>query len=103
QRLFSPEVEIEHILPFKRTLDNSAANKTVSLRRANRDKGNASPYEAFASRPGYDWDAILLRAGNLPKNKRWRFAADAMERFDAEKGFLDRQLTDTAYLAKITR
>src|SRR6185312_10075980 len=38
QRLFSPEVEIEHILPFKRTLDNSAANRTVSLRRANRDK-----------------------------------------------------------------
>src|SRR5690606_20466892 len=28
-RLFSPEVEIEHILPFKRTLDNSPANKTV--------------------------------------------------------------------------
>lgn len=103
-RLFEPEVEIEHILPFKRTLDNSAANRTVSLRRANRDKGNNSPYEAFGhSPPGYDWAGILARANDLPRNKRWRFAADAMEKFAGERDFLDRQLTDTAYLSRITR
>ncbi|HEX6958513.1 MAG TPA: type II CRISPR RNA-guided endonuclease Cas9 [Ferrovibrio sp.] len=102
-RLFSPEVEIEHILPFKRTLDNSPANKTVSLRRANRDKGNNSPHEAFHSRPNYDWEGILNRASSLPKNKRWRFGADAMERFEGERDFLDRQLTDTQYIARLTR
>lgn len=103
ERLFGPEVEIEHILPFQRTLDNSAANRTVSLRRANRDKGNQSPWEAFHARTGYEWEAILLRASALPPNKRWRFAPDAMERFEAERSFLDRQLTDTAYLARVTR
>jgi CRISPR-associated endonuclease Csn1 len=104
-RLFGPEVEIEHILPFRRTLDNSPANKTVSLRRANRFKGNGTPWEAFGQNPpGYSWDEILLRSADLPKNKRWRFAADAMERFEnEEKDFLDRQLTDTAYLARVTR
>jgi CRISPR-associated endonuclease Csn1 len=103
ERLFSPEIEIEHILPFQRTLDNSAANRTVSLRRANRDKGNLSPWEAFHARTGYNWEGILLRVSALPPNKSWRFGPDAMERFDAEKGFLDRQLTDTAYLARVTR
>nr|WP_316859275.1 type II CRISPR RNA-guided endonuclease Cas9 [uncultured Cohaesibacter sp.] len=39
----------------------------------------------------------------MPKNKRWRFAPDAMERFEDEKGFLDRQLVDTQYLSRIAR
>ncbi|MCY4031562.1 MAG: type II CRISPR RNA-guided endonuclease Cas9 [Hyphomicrobiales bacterium] len=101
QKLFSPEVEIEHILPFKRTLDNSFANKTVSFRKANREKGNHSPYEAFHTKP--EWDAILRRAENLPPNKKWRFAADAMEKFDAEEAFLERQLVETQYLSRASK
>lgn len=108
ERLFGPEVEIEHILPFTRTLDNSPANKTVSMRFANRAKGNNSPYEAFHASPTingfvYRWPEILKRAQALPKNKRWRFAADAMSRFEGERDFLARQLTDTQYIARVTR
>lgn len=103
-RLFSPQVEIEHILPFKRTLDNSPANKTVSLREANRVKGNRSPHEAFhASADGFDWDAIMLRATSLPKNKSWRFGADAMDKFEGTGDFLARQLVDTQYISKLAR
>ncbi|MCH8863727.1 MAG: type II CRISPR RNA-guided endonuclease Cas9, partial [Proteobacteria bacterium] len=104
QKLFSPAVEMEHILPFRRTLDNSPANKTVSMRAANREKGNRSPHEAFGDSPaGYDWEDIRTRAGCLPANKKWRFQPDAMERFDnEEKGFLDRQLVDTRYLSRIS-
>ena len=101
QKLFSPEVEIEHILPFKRTLDNSFANKTVSFRKANREKGNRSPHEAFHTKP--EWDAILRRAENLPPNKKWRFAEDAMERFDSEEAFLERQLVETQYLSRAAK
>lgn len=98
-RLLSDEVEIDHILPFKRTLDNSAANKVVCLRRANREKRNQSPAEAFKETP--QWPAILERAQKLPPNKRWRFAEDAMGQFKA--GFLDRHLTDTAYLSRVVK
>lgn len=101
-RLFSPEIEIDHILPFSRTLDNSAANRTVSSREANRVKRNKTPYEAFGGDEDA-WNAILARAEELPANKRWRFAEDAMERFEANRNFLDRQLTDTAYLSRIAR
>jgi CRISPR-associated endonuclease Csn1 len=41
--LLSDEVEIEHILPFSQTLDDSLNNKTVALRQANRMKGNRTP------------------------------------------------------------
>lgn len=104
-RLFSPEIEIEHLLPFARSLDDSIANKTVSLRRANRDKGNNTPYEAFGHSPaGYDWTRILERAQSLPTNKRWRFAENAMERYlRDEKDFLARHLNDTAYLSRIAK
>ena len=105
EKLFSPEVEIEHLLPFKRSLDDSIPNKTVSLRRANRDKGNNTPFEAFGHSPGgYDWAAILERAQAFPTNKRWRFAENAMERYlRDEKDFLARQLNDTAYLSRIAK
>lgn len=106
QRLFSEEVEIEHILPFSKTLDDSLNNKTVSFRRANRDKGNRTPWEAFGEgrTPGYDYEAILNRASHMPRNKAKRFAPDGYEKWlKDDKDFLARALTDTAYLSRIAR
>ncbi len=105
--LFNGEAEIEHILPFSRTLDNGPANLTVAIRQANRLKGNRTPYEAFAhdqhEDQGIIWRDIAERAKSFPKNKRWRFDEDAMNKFDEEGGFLARQLTDNAYISKITK
>jgi CRISPR-associated endonuclease Csn1 len=106
QRLLSNEVEIEHILPYSRTLDDSLNNKTVSLRAANRDKGNRTPYEAFgqAPIPGYDYQAILERATLMPAQKKKRFAPDGYERWlRDDKDFLARALNDTAYLSRIAK
>ena len=101
--LFSDKIEIEHLLPFSQTLDDSMANKTVCYREANREKGNRSPYEAFGSSPaGYDWQEILERSNSLPYSKRWRFLPDAMTRFDKDGGFLERQLNDTRYISRYT-
>ena len=67
--LFSGEVEIEHILPFSMTLDDSLNNKTVALRRANRDKGNRHPFDAFGhSPPGYDF--LVLGHESFGRNVR---------------------------------
>lgn len=104
----SDATEIEHILPFSKTLDDSMANKVLCLREANRAKRDRSPHGAFGSNPTiagrrYEYDKILLRADALPPNKRWRFHPDAMDRFKDEKGFLDRQLNETKYLSRIAR
>lgn len=103
-KLFSDSIEIEHLLPFSRTLDDSMANKTLCTRTANRDKGNRTPHEAFGSNPkGYSWERIIARAQELPGNKRWRFQSDAMQRFEEENDFLARQLNDTRYISRISR
>jgi CRISPR-associated endonuclease Csn1 len=108
RQAISEETEIEHILPFSKTLDPSMANQVLAFRSANRIKGNRSPYEAFGTNPtidgvSYDYARMLLAADGLPGNKRWRFLPDAMERFANEQEFLDRQLNETKYLSRIAR
>lgn len=104
-QLLGAGIEVEHILPFSRTLDDSLANKTLASTHANRIKTNLTPYEAFgqSTQPGFDYQQILTRASSLPKNKRWRFGMDAMERFSEANSFLDRALNDTSYISRLAR
>ncbi|GAC1610082.1 MAG: hypothetical protein NVS3B3_17960 [Aquirhabdus sp.] len=104
--LLSNEVEIEHILPFSITLDDSLNNKTVALRQANRVKGNNTPWDAFGKQEiaGFSYADILARAEQMPKAKRYRFAEDGYQRWlKDDAGFLARALNDTRYLSKIAR
>ncbi len=101
--LFSPLVEIEHIIPFSRSFDDSRNNKMLCFQRANRFKGNKTPYEAFGHSPDeYNWDDIIARAKNMER-KFWRFLPDAIERFkDSKEGqYIQRQLNDTRYMSKL--
>ena len=108
EMVMSDATEVEHILPFSKTLDDSMANKVLALREVNRVKRDRSPYDAFHSNPKdgkrtYNYEEMLLRADSLPKNKRWRFHPDAMDRFKDEPEFLDRQLNENKYLSRIAR
>jgi CRISPR-associated endonuclease Csn1 len=105
KQLISGNVEIEHILPYSRTLLNSRDNLTVAHRECNQKKKNLSPFEAFGNSPkGFDWNRIMELAAKLPFSKRRKFFPDAMDRFhEKEGGFLDRQITDTAYLSKASK
>lgn len=101
EMLLSDAVEIDHILPFAATLDDSNANKIVCLREANRQKRKRSPFEAWGHTP--QWEEIAARAARLPKNKRWRFEPDALKTFEEKGGFEARQLVDTQYLSRLAR
>ena len=99
--LFDGSCDVDHILPYSRTLDDSIANRTLCLREYNRQKGNKTPWEAWGDTP--NWKNIEPRIKHLPKNKTWRFAPDAMTRYEGENDFLARQLKDTQYLSRIAR
>jgi len=102
KNLFTAEVEIDHILPFSKTLDDSMANKILCKRQGNQKKGNFTPFEAWGKTN--QWNAILDRCGVLPANKRWRFTEEAMERYNnEEKDFIARHLTDSQYIARLAR
>ena len=98
--LFNGDTDIDHILPFSRTLDDSQANKVVVHSHCNRQKINHTPWEAWGQNTDR-WQRILSAVQHLPENKRRRFQPDAMERFTEENDFLARQLKDTQYLARM--
>ncbi len=105
ERLMSEETDIDHLIPFADSWDDSAANKIVCMRYANRAKGKQTPFDAFGTSPTidghrYDWDAISLRAAPM-QGKAWRFGPDAAHRFDAQGGFQARQLNETGWLARV--
>lgn len=99
--LFTEETEIEHIIPYSRSFDDSAANKVIAHRSCNRDKRNKTPWEAWGHTER--WAIIAEQVSRLDKSKQWRFAPDAMERFERDDGFIARQLTDTQYLSRMAR
>ena len=120
RQLFSDEIEIEHILPFGKTYDNSIANRTITFREVNRRKGGDKlPYQFAQGDSEIDAEAMRMRAQRLPRGKRWRFGPDAAEvyeriltknmtseerrMYDADAGgaFIDRQLVDTQYVSRI--
>ena len=99
--LFDGSCDVDHILPFSRTLDDGFANRTLCLKEANRQKTNKTPWEAWGETDR--WETIAANLKNLPANKAWRFAPDAMERFEGENDFSARALKDTQYLSRIAR
>lgn len=103
--LFNGQAEIEHLIPFSRSLDDSRANKVICTRQANRDKGQRTPFEAFGDNlDGYNWEEIFGRSKKLPKNKHWRFQKDALETWKRDHAdFLARHLNDTRYIGRLTK
>jgi CRISPR-associated endonuclease Csn1 len=89
-----PEYQIEHILPYSRTLDDSYMNKTLCCVDENRRKGDKTPYEFYEGTEAFE--KILQRISVLPYPKRRRFWQKEVE-LDT---FIQRQLNDTRYISR---
>lgn len=103
QLLDSGEIQVDHIIPFSRSLDDSFANKTLSYASANAAKGNRSPREAFEGTPG--WESILEEVrhfeGPYKRAKLRRFLARSEEIEGMLSDFTSRQLEDTRYASRL--
>ncbi len=100
EMLFSGEIDVDHILPRSKTLDDGFANKVLCTREANREKGNRPPADVWS---GGELSEIHERAKRLFSYKAWRFAPDAMEKFEAHNDFIARQLTDSQHMARLAK
>lgn len=99
--LYGGGVDVDHILPRSRTMDDGLNNKVVCLKAANAGKGALTPFEYF-SQDIDKWSAIKRRVQASFPEKMWRFREDAMDKFEQGDGFLDRYRTDNAYIARVT-
>lgn len=97
-------IQIEHIIPFSVSLDDSFGNKTLCEANFNRDKSEKTPWQFYDENPdpklwgASSWEAIEARAFRLlPYRKAKKFTAKrAFEKSD----FIERQLNDSRYIAK---
>ncbi|MFO8006960.1 MAG: type II CRISPR RNA-guided endonuclease Cas9 [Candidatus Brocadiia bacterium] len=92
------EWDVDHIIPFRRSLNNSFRNKTLCLARENRDvKGDRTPYDAYSNNTDR-YEKILQRVrgfnGPHAKEKLRRFLTREPGKL---KEIADRQLNDTRY------
>lgn len=99
--LFGPEVEIDHILPYSESLDDSYMNKVVCFTADNRAKGQRTPLDAFGG-DGERWNQIVQAISRWDKRlvtKRNRFFMSAAD--EQKPDFVSSQLNDTRYISRV--
>ena len=91
------QFQIEHIIPYSISLDDSLANKTLCEAEENGVKGDRTPYEFYGSNEA-QWAAVKERAFSLlPYKKAKRFTQEKPEDNDE---FIARQMNDTTYMSR---
>ncbi|MCC6580042.1 MAG: type II CRISPR RNA-guided endonuclease Cas9 [Phycisphaeraceae bacterium] len=88
------EVDVDHILPYSRSLDNSLMNRVVCFRQENAGKGDRTPHEWLAVKEPHKYERVLQQADRLPYPKAKRFRQPGVQLDD----FIQRQLNDTRYI-----
>lgn len=93
--------EVDHILPYSRSLDDGLQNKVLCLASENQHKGNLTPYEYFEKekKDWYWFETYVNGFKNIRRAKRQRLLK---KNFDAnsENEFRERNIRDTAYMSR---
>ncbi|MEZ5008904.1 MAG: type II CRISPR RNA-guided endonuclease Cas9 [Chitinophagales bacterium] len=110
-KLFTKEIDIEHIIPQSKAFDDSFSNKTICYREENLKKGNRTAIDYIESEYGREMlEEYLNRITAL--NKSWskdkqeegiskaKFQKLQKPESEIGEGFAERDLRDSQYIAK---
>lgn len=101
-RLFEPGyVDVDHIIPYSISFDDSYNNKVLVLSSENRQKGNRIPY-AYFGQDKIRWEKYETLVNNTVRSYRKRKNLLLKSLSEAQiDGFKQRNLQDTQYLSKV--
>lgn len=92
--------EIDHIIPYSRSFDDSFNNKVLVLKRENQNKRNSTPVEYF-ERIGRDYDEVLA-FWKAVYQKRNRKKLEFLQKKEInESEWKNRALNDTRYASRM--
>jgi CRISPR-associated endonuclease Csn1 len=104
EKLFSKEIDIEHIIPKALLFDDSFSNKTLEYRQENIEKSDETAHDYILGKYGEEaFRNYALRVeslydkGDIGKAK---FKKLLMKSSDIGEGFIERDLRDSQYIAK---
>lgn len=95
--------DVDHILPYSITFDDSYRNKVLVKAAENRQKGNRTPYEYIMAEKGETaWNKYETLVKNTVKDYKKQLKLLKKHISDEEKAeFKERNLTDTKYITRI--
>lgn len=99
-------VEVEHIIPRSVLFDDSFSNKVCSCSKCNKEKNNRTAYDFMVSRGESDFDAYIERVNDLAERKRISNVKRhklLMKGVDIPADFIERQLRESQYIAKLAK
>lgn len=96
-------VQVDHILPYSRTFDDSYFNKTLVKAKENQIKGNRTPYEWFKSDrerwENYPMYKSYINSLNIPDKKKDNYLlTNLTQEIENEMG--NQNLNDTKYITR---
>lgn len=100
EKVLSYELEVDHILPYSRTRNNSYFNKALVYKEENQNKKEKTPFEWLGNNE-LKWKEFKNRVENLKITeikKRNLLRKDSVE----VEGFLERELHATSYVSRLS-
>ena len=104
EKLFSKEIDIEHIIPQARLFDDSFSNKTLEYRNINIEKGSATAIDYVKSKYGNveverytERVNELFKSGAISQAKAKKLK---MPESDIPDDFIERDLRNTQYISR---
>lgn len=103
-----PQVDVEHIIPQSRCLDNSFLNRTLAYRSANLEKGNRTPHEWLSESDPTAYERMIAIVKTFDPRfeigkKLRRFSMQLTDPDSLLTEFSQRQLQETRYATKLAR
>lgn len=99
EKLFEPNyAEVDHIVPYSISFDDSRKNKVLVLTEENRNKGNRLPLQYLKGRRREDF--IVWVNNNVKDYRKRRLLLKEELTAEDESGFKERNLQDTKTMSR---
>jgi len=103
EKLFSKDIDIEHIIPKALLFDDSFSNKTLAYRKINIQKGSRTALDFIKNDFASDFDAYQARVEDLFKSNsisKGKYKKLLMSASNLPQDFIERDLRNSQYIAK---
>lgn len=100
ESIFSREYEVDHIIPYSMTFDDSYTNKVLTSAKSNQEKSNKIPMEYLAGNMERIQKLEVVAKGISNIRKREKLIKKEMTPEDID-GWKTRNLNDTRYISRL--
>lgn len=92
-------VQVDHILPYSRTFDDSYFNKTLVLTKYNQEKGNKTPYEWLGKTDKWNDFKAFISNLDISEKKKENYLLNKLT-IEMESEYRNQNLNDTKFISK---